>query len=136
MSTPASLYDRAAQSYTNQSVGTAGPESLLLLCFDKALDSIAHAEAAMEEGGEDRIWESHKALTKAQDIVSELQLSLDHERGGEIAGNLHALYGFCLERLTEANVRKDPRVLGPVSAVLSELRGAFREAASALKTAP
>jgi len=129
----ASIYERATRGYTSQSVETAGPESLLLLCFDKALDAVAQAQAALGAAGDERIWESHRALTRAQDIVGELQLSLDHDRGGEIASNLHALYGFCLERLTEANLRKDASRLPPVTKVLTELRGAFAEAAATVR---
>ena len=40
-------------------------------------------------------------------IVGELQGSLDHEKGGEIAANLNDLYSYLMKEITYANVTKD-----------------------------
>ncbi len=130
-----SPHAKAARTYTSAAVETAGPEALLLLVFDKAIENVATARVALTGIHLNRIEAAHEALTRAQAIVGELQLSLDRERGGGLAGNLHALYDFCLDRLTAANLDKDSRDLETVERILGELRDGFAVAATALKTA-
>ena len=71
------------------------------------------------EGAMDRIAEASGALTredpatfgsaigKAISILDSLRVSLDNERGGQIAENLSALYDYMTRRLLEANATKD-----------------------------
>jgi flagellar protein FliS len=65
-----------------------------------------------------------------QDIVTELMASLDFDAGGEIAQNLFALYVWFGREILEANIRKDPEKVQSVRSMLSELRGAWAEAAT------
>ena len=123
-------YQNANTAYQNQAVGTANPAQLVLMLYDRALAAIARAEHLMVTPQADSIDVIHAELTRAQEIVTELSLSLDHDRGGVIAGNLEAIYDFCLARLAEANVRKSPTLLPAVSHSLAELRTAFAEAAA------
>ena len=51
------------------------------------------------------------AIGEACAIIGHLNGSLDHEAGGEIAGNLSALYDFVIMRLTEGNLHNDPTAL-------------------------
>ena len=73
---------------------------------------------------------AHKELTRAQDIVTELMLSLDHDNGGEISSSLNAIYEFCLERLTQANLNKDATSLPFVAKSLTDLREAWAHIAA------
>ena len=66
-----------------------------------------------------------KHLVKAQDIVTELMVALDFERGGEIARNLFSIYMFVNRRLMEANVKKERDSLLGIEQLLSELREAW-----------
>ncbi|MDJ0962025.1 MAG: flagellar export chaperone FliS [Acidimicrobiia bacterium] len=123
-------YQNANTAYQNQAVGTANPAQLVLMLYDRALAAIARAERLMVAPEADAIEVIHAELTRAQEIVTELSLSLDYERGGVIAGNLGAIYDFCLARLAEANIKKSPTLLPAVSQSLAELRTAFSEAAA------
>lgn len=125
-------YDQAAAQYRAKAVETASPAALLLMLYDRAIGAVSRAQDALAEHGEDHVWIAHRELTRAQQIVSELQLSLDHEQGGAIASQLAGLYDYCLHQLTEANLRKDPHRLPPVAAILSQLREAFQEASTQL----
>jgi flagellar protein FliS len=119
----------ATNPYQMQSVTTAGPAQLVLMLFDRALVAIARARHS--SGADDRapVLETvNHELQRAQDIVSELQVALDREQGGEIAANLHALYDFCLDRLVDANISKDVAGLEPVERTLQGLRDAWDEA--------
>ncbi len=124
-------YAAAAARYQTDAVTTAAPQQLVLMLYDGAIAAVegARRQLSGDPGAEPEA--AHRSLTKAQDIVLELQMSLDHEAGGPIAASLDALYGFCLDRLVAANIGKDPEPLGGVAAVLVELRdawsGALRE---------
>ena len=48
-------------------------------------------------------------IIKAQDIITELLLSLNVSEGGEISKSLMSLYLYFKKRLLEANVRERPR---------------------------
>lgn len=111
--------------YQQQAATTASPAQLVLMLYDGALTNVARAEVALH--GQDPQG-AHEALTRAQAIVNELAVTLDHERGGEVAANLASLYGFCNERLVEANISKSSEGLGDAASVLSQLRDAWEQA--------
>lgn len=118
--------------YQAQAVETAGPAQLVLMLYDGALAGLTRAEQALAN----RVLETaNQELQRVQDIVSELRVTLDLERGGTIAANLAALYDYCTERLVEANVRKDATELPAVRAVLVEVRGAWAAACCAVPLA-
>jgi flagellar protein FliS len=118
--------------YRAGAVSTARPAQLVTMLYDAAIAAVQRAETALaEQPSSDAIQRAHEDLTKAQDIMVELQLSLDHDRGGEIAGSLDALYDFCLDRLVAANTSKSPQLLPAVTSVLSELRDAWLQASEA-----
>ena len=122
-------YQAANSAYRDQAVGTANPAQLVLMLYDRAIAAIARAEHCMVSPDADSIEVVNHELTRAQDIITELMLSLDHELGGVIAGNLAAIYEFCLDVLTKANIEKNPARLPVVSRSLTELREAFAAAA-------
>ena len=64
-------------------------------------------------------------IIKAQDIVTELMVSLDFDKGGQIAKNLFGLYLYMNRRLIEANIQKDTGILDEVKKLLTELRAAW-----------
>lgn len=123
-------YQAAGNAYRSDGIGTASPSQLLLMLYDGALGAIARAEQAMIDGGAVSIEVTNRELTRAQDIVTELMVSLDHDRGGDIARNLEAIYQYCLSILTRANLEKRPEGLGGVRRHLAELRDAFAAAAA------
>jgi flagellar protein FliS len=120
-----------AQAYVTDSIVTAGPAQLVLALYDGALGAIERARAMLVIGAHDAhsgIEAVHTQLVKAQRIVTELRVTLDHERGGDIARNLDALYEFCLRTLVDANLAKDSTKLTPASDVLRSLRDTWAEA--------
>lgn len=123
------MHTHTAGHYQAQAVDTAGPARLVLMLYDGALGALTRAEQALASTDPVvRIDGGNRELQRAQDIVSELSVTLDHDRGGAVAANLAALYDFCLDRLVTANVRKDPDGLDAVRDVLAGLRGAWAQA--------
>ena len=111
--------------YRTQAVETANPAQLVLMLYDGALTAITRAEQALTAT---QVQTANTELQRAQRIVEELLVSLDTDRGGQIAGNLAALYDFCIDRLTQANLGKDPALLPAVRDTLSGLREAWDRA--------
>jgi flagellar protein FliS len=116
------------RSYKETQIKTATPGKLILMLYDAA---IRHLNQAVEdlEGEQRRYDRISNCLIKAQDIITELMISLDFDRGGEIARNLFALYVFMNRRLLDGNIRKDPVPLQDVRRLLTELRGAWASVA-------
>jgi len=105
-------------------VKTASPAKLVELLYMKAIEVI---DEAMELTDEKKYTEANEKLKRAQDIIMELNLSLDMEKGGQIAQNLRALYNYMFQRLVEANVRKDKEIMKEVKGYLEELLDVWRE---------
>jgi flagellar protein FliS len=116
------------RSYKETQIKTATPGRLILMLYDGA---IRHLNQALEDmDTEHRRYDSiSNSLIKTQDIIAELMISLDFERGGEIAKNLFGLYVFMNRRLLDGNIKKDKAPLEEVKTLLTELRGAWAEVA-------
>ena len=72
-----------------------------------------------------------ESLEKARVILTELLVTLDRDRGAEVAANLGSLYSFLLGELVHVGVRADPHRLDRVTNMIAELRDAFAQLASA-----
>jgi len=97
---------------------------MIIMLYDAAIRQIDTAVGHIESGTK-QLDLVNNAVLKAQDIITELMVSLDFERGGEIAPKLFGLYRFFNEQLMEGNLNKDVAPLKNVSAMLNELRGAW-----------
>ena len=111
-----SVNSRAASAYRRVAAETAvqgaDPHQLVGLLFDALLQSIANARGAMARGD---IPAKGAALGKAVRIIEEgLKAGLNLQQGGELAANLHQLYGYSVLRLTQANLRNDIAALEEV----------------------
>lgn len=100
----------------------ASPHRLIRLLLQGALDRIAVAKGHTRRGEAGPKGES---IGKAIDIISGLRAALDHERGGEIAANLQAIYDYSELRLLEANLKNDAARFDEVTRLLGEIRAAW-----------
>lgn len=104
------------------SVAEADPHKLIALLLAGACERIRLAEACIANGDQAR---KGKAIGEACAIVSHLNGSLDHEAGGQIAGNLASLYDYLVRRLTEANLHNDVGALQESLTLLVEIEAAW-----------
>ena len=114
----------APQNYQQNAVLTATPGKLVVMLYDGAGRFLRQAAAAMRDG---QIQRSHTTLGRGQAIINELLVTLDHERGGEIASSLQGLYLFCNRHLIEARGEGDPEKIDTVVELLGELRDAWAQ---------
>ena len=114
----------APQNYQQNAVLTATPGKLVVMLYDGAGRFLRQAAAAMRD---DQLQRSYTTLQRAQAIINELLVTLDHERGGEIASSLQGLYIFCNRHLVEARSEGDPDKIDTVVELLGELRDAWAQ---------
>lgn len=100
----------------------ADPHRLIQMLFETALERIAVARGAMVNGNPKIKGEQ---LGKAISIIDALRDMLDHEKGGELAGNLSSLYEYMSRRLLQGTARNDPEALTEVSRLLREIKSGW-----------
>lgn len=115
---------KAAKAYLVTQVSTASQGDLLLMLYDTAIKHLRQAIEKMRAGD---VAGKGVLISKALSIISELQESLNKERGGDISKNLFQLYFFCNSRLLMANLKMQPDMVEEVIAILSGLRQAFAQ---------
>jgi flagellar secretion chaperone FliS len=106
----------------NVLIDDASPHKLIAMLLDGALERVSMATGALERGD---IAVTGESIGKAISIVDNLRVSLDLEKGGELAQNLSALYDYMTRRLLEANATKDAQMLAEVSSLLKEIKLAW-----------
>ncbi|MCL2025461.1 MAG: flagellar export chaperone FliS [Leptospirales bacterium] len=109
--------------YKETQVNTANQGKLIVMLYDGAIKFLNIAAENMDSPKTYDV--ANNNIIKAQDIVTELLLSLNMADGGEIAGNLFNLYMFFKKQLLDANISKDPEKIKPVIANLKVLRDAW-----------
>ncbi|MGY0633008.1 flagellar export chaperone FliS [Luteimonas sp. A478] len=110
------------QTQVESTVMEADPHGLVALLLSGACERIRLAEACLARGDHAR---KGKAIGEACAIVGHLNGSLDHEAGGEIAGNLTALYDYVVRLLTEANLHNKAEALREALGLLDEIVSAW-----------
>ncbi len=92
------------------------------MLMEGALAKIASAKGGIQRNA---IAEKCKDIGSAISIVKGLRMSLDMEKGGEIATNLDDLYDYMERKLLEASRTSDVVLLDEVSALLREIKMAW-----------
>ncbi len=115
------------QQYRATKVGTASPVDLVVMLYQGVVRFTRAGIAAVEQGD---VKAAHTGFVRAQDIIAELVSTLDHERGGEVAQQLLALYDYAFRRLVEANCKKDVVPAREVAQMFRELGIAWQELAA------
>lgn len=118
------MYPNAHNIYKNNSVNYASKEQLLLMLLDGAVKFAKRAKLAIREKD---IKTAHNSLTRTQDIFTELRVTLD-TNGGEWAKQMYNVYGFINEKLVEANLKKDEKILDEVMPLIEEVKEIWNEA--------
>ncbi|MGY1601093.1 flagellar export chaperone FliS [Geodermatophilus sp. SYSU D00815] len=118
--------------YLGDSITTASPQQLLVMLYDRLALDLERAHVALTDGNRA---EANAQLQHAQDILLELQSSLDVD-AWEGGPRLAALYTWLLTELIKANVKGDVRRVADCRKVVEPLRDAWREAAASLASCP
>lgn len=108
----------ASQSSLECEVLQADPVGLIRLLYRGALESIRGAKDCLGMGdGAERA----RHISRANEILAELMLSVDREQGGELAVNLIELYDYIIRLVTQAHVEQRDQPLNEAAQLLQTL---------------
>lgn len=110
---------QALNVYHRTAIETADPLQLIILCYDGAINYLKQAKELHERR---EMNEAYQKIRHAQNIITELLVGLDYERGGDIAHNLNRLYNFILRQLIGINSRENTSIYDHLVIILSGLR--------------
>jgi flagellar protein FliS len=110
-------------AYQDNAVTTQSKGRLIVLLYDGA---IKFMKLAIKELEANNFEAKGKYINKAQDIINELNAVLDMNAGGDIASNLRKLYSFMSKRLSEANIKRDPKMIREVIELMEELNQSWK----------
>ena len=132
-------YPNAYTAYQRNNVNTASQGRLVVLLYEGAIKNLNSAMSLFD--AEDKIKTVNIEqfgiyIQKAQAIVTELQVSLDMEKGGDIAKNLMSLYVFFNQELMTASISHDKNKIEFVLRMMSELVASWRQISNSTANAP
>ena len=120
----------AHQKYKNTSVQSASREKILLMLYEGCIRFMKQALMAIDKKD---IAGRGMNIGRAFDIVNELNNTLNHEAGPEIASNLEQLYMFISEQLTKSNATGQKKPLEDALKIMETLYSGWVEALEKLK---
>ncbi len=110
-------------AYRQTEVQSRTPLELVVMLYEGALRFLDVALAAIHRND---IPARRDALDRVLAIVSELQSTLNVDRGGDLAASLDDLYGFMTRRLMDAAMKNDAAPLDEVRRLLETLRDGWQ----------
>ena len=123
------LHARGASTYRQVQVESSeSPLELVVMLYDGALASLAQARDALVRHD---LVAKGRAMSKAMSIVGHLQGTLNMEAGGEVAEELDRLYLYITERLLDANMKGVVEPIDESVRLLTTLRDAWSQIATA-----
>ncbi len=132
-------YNQAYSAYQKTNITTASQGKLVVLLYEACIKNLRAALALLDSEDKIRpgdIENYSKFIQKAQSIITELEVSLDMNNGGEIAKNLMSLYLFFNSELTDVTFRHSSKKIKSVIDMMNELLSAWRTAANSTANAP
>lgn len=115
--------NKAVYQYQQSSVFTATPEELTLMLYNGCIKAIRFAGVSIDDKNYEK---ANYYICKAEAIIRELRNTLDMKY--EISENLYNLYTYFLNRLIEANIKKDKSILEEVLRFVEEIRDTWSQA--------
>ena len=118
------MIDSALKIYNRQKIENMSQKDMIVFLYDSALNSIEIARGYISKKD---INETHRHLDQARSIFVHLLGTLNMEIGGEVAQKLSSLYAYFVEKITVANVTKEPKELDDIIPLISELRNSWAD---------
>uniref|UniRef100_UPI003FEDAB7F flagellar export chaperone FliS n=1 Tax=Roseburia sp. TaxID=2049040 RepID=UPI003FEDAB7F len=116
------IANKGYAAYANNKIMTASPAELTLMLYEGA---IKFCNLAMEAIDAKDIQKAHENIMKVEHIVEEFQATLDHRY--PVAKDFDNVYSYLLERLKEANLKKDKEIMEEVTKHLRTMRDTWKE---------
>lgn len=108
--------------YLKNSVETASPLKQIILLYEKAIITLKEIKDDIDRND---LKSKIEHLAKVTDIIASLDSSLDFEKGGEIAKNLHLLYDFIDRSLISVHAKNDKQLIDDLVEILENLKSGW-----------
>ena len=108
--------------YTQNKIMTASPAEVTLMLYEGAIKFVNIAIVAIEHG---EIEKAHNHIKKTQRIIEEFRNTLDHKY--PVAKDFDRIYVYLLQRLFQANIKKDTAILEEINMHLRSVRDTWKE---------
>lgn len=109
-------------AYANNKIMTATPGELTLMLYEGA---IKFCNLAIEAVRKNELEKAHTNIVKVENIIMEFQATLKHEY--PVAKDFDQVYSYLMQRLVDANIKKDPEILEEVLGNLRIMRDTWKE---------
>ena len=110
------------EEYQRNKILTASPAEITLMLYEGAIKFCNVAIMGIEQKDMER---AHTNIMKTQRIIEEFRNTLD--RKYQVAEEFDKIYVYVLQRLFEANIKKDKEILEEVNEHLRSLRDTWKE---------
>lgn len=114
--------NKAFAAYNNSKILTASPAELTLMLYDGAIKFANIAIVGIENHD---IEKAHNNIRKTERIIIEFDTTLDDRY--EVSKDFHNVYRYLLQRLQEANIKKDKDIMEEVLTHLRTMRDTWKE---------
>ena len=108
--------------YANNKILTASPAEVTLMLYEGAIKFCNIAIIAIENG---EVEKAHVNIKKTQRIIEEFRNTLDRQY--KVAVDFDRIYVYLLQRLLQANIKKDKAILEEVNMHLRSVRDTWKE---------
>lgn len=112
------------EGYLTTSIQTSDPLELTLMLYRAAIESIQNAQLAIENNQPN---EQNKQITKAQQVIAELCISLKPEHAPELSMRLAQLYEYVLHLIQQGNFEKKTAPLTEAQSLLKTIQSGWEE---------
>lgn len=111
-----------ANDYQRNAIMTASPAELTLMLYEGAIKFCNIALIGLEKKDMEKV---NTNLKKAQAIITELRITLDHKY--PVWEDFDRVYDYIYRRLVEGNISKDPEIIEDALKYIREMRDTWKE---------
>lgn len=116
------MNNNMANAYQRNAIMTATPAELTLMLYEGAIKFCNIAIVALEKKD---IEKANANIKKAQAIINELRVTLDHKYS--VWEDFERVYDYIARRLLDANLQKDIEIIEDALKYIREMRDAWKE---------
>lgn len=125
------MVNNGYNQYLRSKIMTASKPELTLMLYDGAIKFTNMAIMAIDKND---IPGAHNSIKRTEAIIQEFQITLDHKYA--VAKDFDNVYNYLLQRLTDANIKKDKEILEECLGHLRTMRDTWKEAMKKAATDP
>lgn len=116
------MASNVASLYQGNKINTASPAELTLMLYEGAIKFCNKALLAMDDRN---IPKTNENLKKAERIITELNATLDFKY--PVAKDFENVYNLIHQRLVQANIKKDKKMVEEALQYIREMRDTWKE---------